>query len=153
MNSWMFEPFFYITWITTIVVWAFFTRWWVDDKKRSPNHGGQFVLRIVFAFANTFIYYGFDPDVILDGINDQNLWEILWALKHWVALLAIQGALFWDLFDPLLNYLRNRHYKYVSKSNIFDKWFHRFKDPWKAQLIAKIIATAVTIFLVIITNP
>ena len=143
----MLKPLFWIIWITVIVVFAFFTRWWVDDKHRSPQHLGQFIIRAVLAFANTFIFYEFRPESMLEGYNDQNLWEVLLALRHWFMLLVVQGVLFWDFFDPLLNYLRDKSYNYVSKSNLFDKFFHRYKNPFKAQVIAKVISTIVAFTL------
>ena len=147
----MAKPLFFVIWITAIVVWVFFTRWWVDEKHKNPNHFGQFWLRVFFAFANTFVYYNFRPESMLDGFNDQNLWEVLYALRHWVSLLVLQGIIFWDAFDPLLNYVRDKDAKYVSKSNFFDRFFHRFSNPFKAQLIAKVVATVISILFYALT--
>jgi len=85
------------------------------------------------------------------GSEPLSLFPQLWAMRGWFALLGLQGALFWDIFDPLLNYLRGKPYNYVSKSNLLDLFFHRFKNPWKSQLIIKAAVTILTLTLKILT--
>jgi hypothetical protein len=144
----MFKPLFFIVWITVIVVFGFFTRWWVDDKHRSPQHVGHYIIRVMLAFLNSFLWFDLNPNSMLNG--EMGLFEQLWAMREWFTVMALQGALFWDGFDPLLNYLRGKPGNYVSKSNRFDAFFHRFNNPFIAQLATKAVLTGLLILALVL---
>ena len=127
---------FFTSLLAIIAIWALFTRWWVDTKKRTIQHVGQFFLHAMAFFANSFIYYRFDPP-----------YE---KLAEWTALQFLQAGIYWVLFDLLLNKLRGRSLKYVSQSNLLDKFFHRYTDPFKSQMIAKISVILISAILVIL---
>lgn len=65
------------------------------------------------------------------------------------ALLLLEGAEFWVLFDRRLNSLRGKELDYVGKTSGMDVFFRKVfaKEPGRAMLVCKLVTAGVGVVL------
>jgi len=85
--------------------------------------------------------------------------NIILGIYHWPAflefglLLIIQGALFWIVFDIVVNLTRNLEPLYIGNTNMLDKKFGR-KVGWTSYLVIKLLLfiSSLTIYILYTLN-
>ena len=93
-----------------------------DNGKRFTNHSIRFIFRaLIIAFISYF------------------------ESKDFIINFAFNTAIFYFLFDYILNILEKRKWNYIgstSKIDLFFKWF-----GWQIQLVFKLIFLTITFLI------
>ena len=104
---------------------------YVDAEKIEANeyinHNTRTLVRIAFFAVNTSY--------------------IECTLPERIALMLLQSALFWILFDIAINKFRKLPLFYIGKTAMIDKFFGRFAPV--VMLLAKVVYLLVTILVVL----
>jgi hypothetical protein len=102
-----------------------------DTGKRFVDHRPRFILRAIIVMLISFL----DAPEVLQG-----------DYISYISTFGFNTAIFYMLFDYLLNIFEGRKWNYVGGTSGFDLFF-RWLGGWIPQLIFKIIFLTITINL------
>ena len=108
---------------------------WYKINKAKKNgkthifHPSRFLVRFIVIAFNASLFVGFDPD---------RAWEV-------AKLMLLQSAIFWLVFDLVLNVLRGLPIDYVGETANADSLFHKVNDPFLMQVSVKILLIAASV--------
>ena len=112
--------------------------WYMINRARKKGethifHPSRFLIRFVVIAFNASLFVEFNPD---------RSWEV-------TKLMLLQAAIFWIVFDYLLNVMRGLPIDYVGETANADTIFQRFSNPFLVQISVKLFALTGSIFWVI----
>jgi hypothetical protein len=125
----------------------------VDGRRNEKGAGILFkyhlfswIIRYIIGFLLiTFVWHlGNVPYVDdIDASFFPRLWHAIWANREVWGVFIIKGAIAWFWFDFVYLLFRpSLPLTHVGTSSWLDKIFHKFKNPFVAQMIAKCILLA-----------
>lgn len=107
---------------------AYYHAYLIEEKSISPNHTTWALIRLTFFALNAFIY--------------STEWD------HLLALILLQSAIFWLLFDYTLNVMRGLPWDYVGKTAWIDRLFEgKTSLMIPVKIILLFLSIAVTVII------
>ena len=102
-----------------------------DTNKRFIDHTSRFVFRAIMVCLISII----EVPTILIGIWKPTLFQFFFNI-----------AIFYGIFDYVLNILEKREWNYIGSTSKIDQFTNKYGN-WKIQFIIKILLVAVTFTL------
>lgn len=102
-----------------------------DTNKRFTDHTTRFIFRAIVVFLISII----ETPTILVGIWKPTLFQFLFNI-----------AIFYGIFDYVLNMLEKRKWNYIGDTSKIDQFINKYGN-WKIQFIIKLLLVAVTFIL------
>lgn len=102
-----------------------------DNGKRFTNHTPRFIFRAIIICLISII----EVPAILVGIWKPTLFQFLF-----------NTAIFYGIFDYILNILEKRKWNYVGDTSKIDQFINKY-GSWKIQFLFKILFIIVTFVL------
>ena len=102
-----------------------------DNGKRFTDHTSRFVFRAIFIGLISF----FEMPTILVGVWKPTLMQFFF-----------NTAIFYGIFDYVLNILEKRKWNYIGDTAIIDQFINKYGN-WKIQFLFKILLIILTFVL------
>ena len=102
-----------------------------DTNKRFTDHTSRFIFRAIVVFLISII----EVPTILMGV---------W--KPTLTQFFFNTAIFYGIFDYVLNILEKRKWNYIGDTAIIDQFINKYGN-WKIQFLFKILLIILTFIL------
>lgn len=105
-----------MTWLIFIAA-EIYRNWYIIEKKKStPNYLQSFIIRAMAA-----IIHGAYLDMVYNVFGDVSGYGYWDLIKLLAPVFIFQASLFYTLFDPILNKLRDKPFTHLGKGNWLDR--------------------------------